>query len=45
MTIASFRSTELGPFDRQLVLRLTGGNDWADEFRKIANGIHDAVGS
>ncbi|WP_051797340.1 hypothetical protein [Catenuloplanes japonicus] len=45
VTITYFRSTELGPFDRQMVLHLTGANSWADEFRKIAYGIHDTVGS
>jgi hypothetical protein len=45
VTIAYFRSTDLGPVDRQVVLRLSGANSWADEFRKIANGVHDAAGS
>jgi hypothetical protein len=42
--IGYFRSTELGPIDRQLVLHMSGPPPWADEFRKIANSAHDDAG-
>ncbi|MFI5838467.1 hypothetical protein ACIA8K_01950 [Catenuloplanes sp. NPDC051500] len=42
--IGYFRSTELGPIDRQLVLHMSGPSPWANEFRKISNNVHDTTG-
>lgn len=41
--VAYFRTTPEGRIDRQLVLRMTAPPDQADEIRKIANSVRDAI--
>jgi hypothetical protein len=41
--VAYYRTTPEGRIDRQLVLRMTAPVDQADEIRKIANSVRDAI--